>query len=119
MKLEWNTERTMLMLAVRPAVKKVKHLLQENRTEEAKETAARDIVGLLLDYRNRELEKYYNTDDKLKIAPNSVRMVKNAERMEAAILLLMKENDETLDYRPCEEWDLDAVDRLLEEMIDS
>ena len=119
MKLEWNVEQTMLMLAVRPAVRKVKHLLQENKTEEAKGTATHDIVGLLLDYRKRELEKYENTPDNLKTAPDSVRMVKNAERMEAAILLLMKENGGTLEYRPCEEWNLDAVDRLLEEMIDS
>lgn len=119
MKLEWNTEQTMLMLAVRPAVKKVKHLLRENKTEEAKGTVARDIVGLLLDYRERELEKYENTPDNLKTAPNSERMVKNAERMETALLLLLRENGGMLEYRPCEEWDLDAVDRLLEEMINS
>lgn len=119
MKLEWNTEMTMLTLAARPAVDKVKRLLRENNAEEARETVSHDIVGLLLDYRERELEKYANTPDNLKSAPNSERMVRNAEKMEEAILLFLTEKDGALVYRPAEEWNLDAVGRLLDEIIES
>ena len=119
MKLEWNTEMTMLMLAARPAVDKVKRLLQENQAEEARETVSHDIVELLLDYRKRELEKYAHTPDNLKSAPNSERMVRNAEKMGAVILLFLAEKDGALVYRPTEEWDLDAAGRLLDEIIES
>lgn len=119
MKLEWNTEAAMLMLVVRPAVDKVKSLLRENRAEEARDTVGHDIVGPLMEYREKELAKYENTPDNLKSAPNSRRMEENVKRMETALLLLLEEKDGKLFYRPVEEWNLDAVGRLVDEMIRS
>ena len=115
MPMELDIVRGML-IGAQKAVKEMRLLLQENKIEEARETAARKILCLVDMYKEGELEKYRNTPDNLKSAPNSERMLENAERMEAVLDLFRNEND---DWRPCEEWNLDAVDQLLEEIINS
>lgn len=115
MPMELDTVRGML-IGAQKAVKEIRLLLQENKIEEARETAARKILCLVDMCKEGELEKYRNTPDNLKSAPNSERMLENAERMEAVLDLFRNEND---DWRPCEEWNLDAVDQLLEEIINS
>lgn len=120
-KLDLAAEKVVLELSSRPALKEIRLLLQENKIEEAQETAARKILSLLVDYRDRELQKYRNTPDSLKSAPNSERMLINAERMEAVCSLFMRKNKDsgTEEFRPCEEWDLDAADRVLQKIINS
>lgn len=119
MKWEWDTERTMLMLVARPAVDKIKCLLQEGKDEDARSVVNHDIIELLLPYRDSELKKHANTPENLKSVPNSVRMVENAERMEKVLFLFVAEKDGKPVYRPTKEWDLDAAGRLLDEIIES
>ena len=73
MKLEWNTEQAMLQLVVQPGVKRVKALLAEGKQEEAQGIVAKDILGLLMPYREMENEKFQNTPDSLQSAPNVQR----------------------------------------------
>lgn len=117
MKLEWNTEQAMLQLVVQPGVKRVKALLAEGKQEEAQGIVAKDILGLLMPYREMENEKFQNTPDSLQSAPNVQRIKKNAELMDEAIGILCDEEAQML--RPCEEWDLDAVGSLVDTLIRS
>lgn len=117
MKLECNTEQAMLQLVVQPGVKRVKALLAEGKQEEAQGIVAKDILGLLMPYREMENEKFQNTPDSLQSAPNVQRIKKNAELMDEAIGILCDEEARML--RPCEEWDLDAVGSLVDTLIRS
>ena len=117
MNLEWNAEAAMLQLAVLPGVDKAKSLLGEGKWEEAQRVVAKDILGLLISYRNMENEKFLNAPDNLQSAPNVVRMEKHVELMSAAISLLYDEKTQNL--LPCEEWDLDGVGNLVAKAIQS
>lgn len=117
MKLEWNTEAAMLQMAVLPGIEKAKSLLEEGKCEETQRVVAKDILGLLIPYRDMENEKFLNAPDNLQSAPNVMRMEKHVKLMNEAIGLLYDEKTQNL--RPCGEWDLEAVADFVGKAIQS
>ena len=85
MKLERDTERFMLHEVVLRTIGEVRQLIWENQTEKASNLAARDILGLLMTYRDSEAEKYENAPENLKSAPQKLRMEDDVKRFDQAI----------------------------------
>lgn len=91
-------ERTMLDGVVLPKIEEVKTLLQKGKLEDAKKIIEQDILGLIIPYRQMELETYENIPENLKSAPNSVRNKEIIDTFEEVIQLLFDENTTRLYY---------------------
>lgn len=117
MKLDRDTELTMLEFKVKPQIQKARECLRAGKTDELGKIIARDIIGLLQPDRESEQKKYDNAPDNLKKAPNVERMMKNAELYQEAIDLLWDEKTNTL--RPIDEGVLNAVENIVDEIMSS
>ena len=117
MKLDRDAELAMLELEVKPKIQKARECLREGKTEEMGKIIARDMVGLFQTYKKSETEKYDNAPDNLKGSPNSERMLKNARLYQEAINLLWDEETDIL--RPVDENTLDAVDNIVNDIMNS
>lgn len=115
MKLDRDTELTMLESVVMNKLKEAKECLRAGKTLESDKIIAHDLVGLLQPYRDSERAKYDNAPDNLKEAPNVERMRKDAEMYQRAIDLLW---DETEDRpRPVDEETLNTVEGIVEDIL--
>ena len=117
MKIPKETELAMLELKVIPQIQEVSKLLQMNKEEEAQKIVERDILGLLLLYRESEDEKYRNAPDNLKSAQRTADMKNYAELFESAIRQFYDIDNEQL--LPAKEWNLEAAERYIERVIKS
>lgn len=117
MKLDRDTELTMLELKVKPKIQEARECLRAGKTEEMGKIIARDMVGLFQPYRNSEREKYDNVPDNLKESSNAERMLKNVELYQDAIDLLWDEEADTL--RPVDEKTLNAVENIVSDILRS
>lgn len=113
--MERSTELAMLEAAVIPKIQKAKECFRAGKTEEMWKIINHDLIGLFQPYRKSEMEKYNNTPDNLKGAPNVERMLKNAELYQKAIDLLWDEKED--EPRHVDEETLSTVERIVEEII--
>lgn len=114
-KMERGTELVMLEVVVLPAIEKAKGLL-DNRTELEK-VVWHDIIGLLLPYRDSEMEKYENAPDNLKEAPKVQRMLDNVNSFDTAIALLVDAESKKL--KPIGEEELNSIALIVKQIINS
>lgn len=117
MKLDRDTELAMLELKVKPQIQKARECLQAGKADEIGKIIAHDIIGLLQPYGDSEQEKYDNIPDNLKEAPNTERMLKNAELYQEAIDLLCDKETNTL--CPIDGGTLNAVENIIDEIMRS
>lgn len=115
MKMERDAERAMLGIVVLPKIQEAKECLRAKKTEEMWEIICRDILGLLLPYRESEMEKYNNAPDNLKEAHNVKRMRRDAELYGSAVNLLWDEKENV--PRPVDEETLFMVERIVRAII--
>ncbi|MCM1090174.1 MAG: hypothetical protein NC092_03915 [Butyrivibrio sp.] len=115
MKLERDTELTMLETVVLPKIQQAKECLRAGKTEEMWKIISHDLIGLFQPYRDSEMKKYNDEPDNLKESPNVERMLNNAEAYQKAIDLLWdgKENAP----RSVDEETLSAVENIVEGII--
>lgn len=117
MKLERNTELTMLEMTVLPKIQKAKECLRAGNTEEMYQIIAHDMIGLFRPYKESEMGKYSNAPGNLKESANAERMLNNAKLYQRAIDLLMDEKEDK--WRPIDENTLNAVENIVNEIIRS
>lgn len=117
MKIPKETEIAMMELKVIPQIKEVSKLLQMNKAEEAIKIVEKDILELLLTYRESEYEKFENAPDNLKSAPQTISMENNAEQLENAIRQFYDIDSEQM--LPVEEWNPEAAQMYIERVVKS
>lgn len=110
-------EIVMLDQVVIPKIEEVKTLLQAGNLKDAIGIIGRDILGLLIPYRDAECKKYENIPENLKSAPNSVRIKDTINTYEEIIQLLYDESKGRLYF--ITEQDLDHVASKLSGLIES
>ena len=113
--MERSTELAMLEAAVIPKIQKAKECLRAGKTEEMWEIINHDLIGLFQPYRKSEMEKYNNSPDNLKGAPNVERMLKNAELYQNSIHLFSDEKQDEPRY--VDEETLSMVEGIVKEII--
>lgn len=112
---ESGAEITMVELVVIPKIEEVKALLREGKLEDAKDIIVRDILGLIIPYKNAQRETYENVPENLKSAPNNVRMEEIINTFEEVIQILFDESTSKLYY--VTEQDLDYVASKIQGII--